>query len=170
MAPVFPGQLFFGLASYALFKVIFLGVKAFLRLQLARPALLRSNRAMNSDYAIEVQVTPRYLPEQSLPAQNRYVFSYAVRIANVGKKAAQLRTRHWLITDANGKVEEVRGAGVVGEQPMLAPGDSFEYTSGAIIATPVGAMRGSYQMQSVDGTEFDAEIKMFSLSVPRTLH
>ena len=151
-------------------KVIFLGVKAFLRWQLARPALLRSNRAMNSDYAIEVQVTPRYLPEQSLPAQSRYVFSYAVRIANVGKKAAQLRTRHWVITDANGKVEEVRGDGVVGEQPTLAPGDSFEYTSGAIIATSVGAMRGSYQMQSVDGTEFDAEIKMFSLSIPRILH
>jgi len=125
---------------------------------------------MNSDYAIEVQVTPRYLPEQSLPAQNRYVFAYAVRIANVGKKTVQLRARHWVITDANGKVEEVRGAGVVGEQPTLAPGESFEYSSGAIIATSVGAMHGSYQMQGSDGTEFDAEIKMFSLSIPRILH
>ena len=125
---------------------------------------------MNLDYAIEVQVTPRYLPEQSLPAQNRYVFAYTVRIANVGRKTAQLRTRHWVITDANGKIEEVRGAGVIGETPTIAPGDSFEYSSGAIIATPVGAMRGSYQMQSVDGTEFDAEIKMFSLSIPRILH
>ncbi len=125
---------------------------------------------MNLDYAIKVQVTPRYLPEQSLPAQNRYVFAYAVRIANVGKKTAQLRTRHWVITDANGKVEEVRGDGVVGEQPTLAPGDTFEYTSGAIIATSVGAMHGSYQMQGSDGTKFDAEIKMFSLSIPRILH
>ena len=141
-----------------------------MRPKLARPALLRSNRAMNRNYAIEVQVTPRYLPEQSLPAQNRYVFSYTVRIANVGKKTAQLRTRHWVITDADVKVEEVRGPGVVGEQPTLAPGDTFEYTSGAIIATSVVAMRGSYQMQSVDGTEFDAEIKTFSLSIPRILH
>ncbi len=125
---------------------------------------------MNLDYAIEVQVTPRYLPEQSLPAQNHYVFAYTVRIANVGKKTAQLRTRHWVITDANGKVEEVRGPGVVGEQPTLAPGDSFEYSSGAIIATSFGAMHGSYQMQGVDGTKFDAEIKMFSLSIPRILH
>ncbi len=125
---------------------------------------------MNSDYDISVQVSPRYLPEQSAPEQNRYAFAYTVRITNVGKKAAQLQTRHWVITDANGKIEEVRGPGVVGEQPNLAPGGSFEYTSGAVIATSVGSMRGSYQMLSHDGHAFDAEIKAFTLSIPRTLH
>jgi ApaG protein len=122
------------------------------------------------DYAIDVRVTPTYLPEQSVPAENRFAFAYTVRIANVGGKTAQLRTRHWLITDANGKVQEVRGPGVVGEQPILEPGDCFEYTSGAVIATQVGTMRGSYQMLSPDGHSFDAEIPVFVLSIPRTLH
>jgi ApaG protein len=125
---------------------------------------------MNSDYAITVQVSQRYLPEQSAPLQNRYAFAYTVRITNVGNKAAQLQNRHWLITDANGKTEEVRGPGVVGEQPNLMPGGSFEYTSGAVIATSVGRMRGSYQMVSQDGHVFDAEIQAFTLSIPRTLH
>jgi ApaG protein len=137
---------------------------------LARQTPLGSNRAMSSDYDITVHVSPRYLPEQSAPQQNRYAFAYTVRITNVGKKAAQLQSRHWVITDANGKIEEVRGQGVVGEQPNLAPGSSFEYTSGAVISTSVGSMRGSYQMLSYDGHHFDAQIQAFTLSIPRTLH
>ena len=125
---------------------------------------------MNLDYAIEVQVTPRYLPEQSLPAQNRYVFAYAVRIANVGRKAAQLRTRHWIITDANGKIEEVRGAGVVGQQPKIDPGSEHTYSSGSVIMTKVGTMQGSYLMHADDGHEFKAIIAPFRLAVPGALH
>lgn len=122
------------------------------------------------DYAIDVRVEPRYLPEQSMPEAARFAFTYTVRIANVGAKTAQLRTRHWIITDADGHVQEVRGPGVVGEQPVLAPGEFYEYQSSAVIATQVGTMRGSYQMLCVDGHQFDAEIPCFTLSIPRTLH
>ena len=123
-----------------------------------------------SEYRIQVDVETAYIEGQSTPEQNRYVFAYTITIRNAGSVAAKLLTRHWLITDANGKVQEVRGEGVIGEQPHLRPGESFQYTSGTMIETPVGSMRGSYQMLADDGTRFDAEIRPFSLSVPRTLH
>jgi ApaG protein len=131
---------------------------------------LGSNPGMNSDYAIRVQVTPTYLAEHSAPEANRFAFSYTVVIENIGTKSAQLRTRHWVISDANGKVQEVRGPGVVGEQPLLPPGGRFEYTSGTVIATSVGTMHGSYQMLCPDGHSFEAPIPSFVLSIPRTLH
>lgn len=121
-------------------------------------------------YEIAVEVAAQYLPEQSDPGAERYFFAYTIRIANVGSVAAQLISRHWIITDAAGKVEEVRGLGVVGHQPFLKPGESFEYTSGCPLETPVGTMRGSYQMVAEDGTRFEAEIAEFVLSMPRTLH
>jgi ApaG protein len=124
----------------------------------------------DSRYAISVAVATRYLDEQSAPDTGRFVFAYTIRIANEGAVPARLLTRHWLITDANGKVQEVRGDGVVGEQPYLRPGQSFEYTSGAVLETFCGSMRGSYQMLADDGTQFDAEIAPFALSIPRTLH
>lgn len=111
-----------------------------------------------------------FIQAQSSPERNRYVFAYTITITNKGTVPAKLLTRHWVITDANEKVQEVRGEGVVGEQPHLAPGASFEYTSGTLIETPVGSMRGSYQMVADDGTQFDAEIPPFVLSMPRTLH
>ena len=119
---------------------------------------------------IDVAVRTAYISAQSSPENNRYVFAYTVTITNSGTVPAKLLTRHWIITDSNEKTQEVRGEGVVGEQPYLAPGMSFEYTSGTILETPVGVMRGSYQMVADDGTRFDAEIPAFTLSVPRTLH
>lgn len=121
-------------------------------------------------YAIAVQVDARFLEEQSTPETGRYVFAYTIRIENSGELPARLISRHWVITDGNGKVQEVRGEGVVGEQPWLRPGDLFEYTSGAVLETALGTMRGSYQMLADDGTHFDAPIAAFTLSVPRTLH
>ena len=121
-------------------------------------------------HAIEVQVRTRFLPEQSTPDERRFVFAYTIRIHNAGRVAARLLSRHWLITDDEGKVQEVRGEGVVGEQPWLRPGDDFEYTSGAVLETPLGTMQGSYQMLADDGTRFDAPIAAFTLSVPRVLH
>jgi ApaG protein len=121
-------------------------------------------------HAIEVQVRTRFLPEQSTPDERRFVFAYTIRIHNGGRIAARLVSRHWLITDDEGKVQEVRGEGVVGEQPWLRPGDDFEYTSGAVLETPTGTMHGSYQMLADDGTRFDAPIAPFTLSVPRVLH
>ena len=121
-------------------------------------------------YKFDVQVKKAYVEAQSDPGENRYVFAYTITIRNVGMIPAQLITRHWLITDANNQVQEVRGDGVVGEQPHLSPGASFQYTSGAVIETPVGSMEGSYQMRADDGTEFDAPIPIFTLCVPRTLH
>ena len=121
-------------------------------------------------YRIDISVKTAFLAEQSAPETGRYVFAYTITIANAGTVPARLLTRHWIITDANNKVREVRGEGVVGEQPYLTPGMSFEYTSGAIIETPVGTMRGSYQMVADDGAAFDAEIPEFTLSMPRTLH
>ncbi|MCX8146244.1 MAG: Co2+/Mg2+ efflux protein ApaG [Azovibrio sp.] len=119
---------------------------------------------------ITISVRTRYLPEQSDAHQKRFVFAYTITIANLGSSAAQLISRHWIITDADGKVEEVKGLGVVGNQPLLQPGERFEYTSGCVLATPVGTMRGSYQMVSDDGTPFAAEIPEFVLAIPRTLH
>jgi ApaG protein len=121
-------------------------------------------------YNIMVAVKSFYIEAQSAPQENRYVFAYTITIQNAGNIPAKLLTRHWIITDANGKVQEVRGDGVVGEQPYLRPGEGFQYTSGAIIETPVGSMRGSYQMVADDGVAFDAEIPPFSLAIPRTLH
>jgi ApaG protein len=121
-------------------------------------------------YNIKVSVQTQYLEEQSDPDHDRYVFAYTVTIVNEGEIPAQLLTRHWIIRDANEKVEEVRGEGVIGEQPYLEPGRGFRYTSGTMIETPVGTMGGSYQMVADDGTKFDAEIPEFSLTMPRTLH
>ena len=119
---------------------------------------------------VAVSVKTAYIDGQSLPESNRYVFAYTITITNAGTVPARLLTRHWIITDANEKVQEVRGEGVVGEQPYLPPGASFEYTSGTLIETPIGSMRGSYQMLADDGTQFDAEIPAFVLSAPRSLH
>ena len=121
-------------------------------------------------YKVKVAARSFYIEEQSAPEQDRYVFAYTITIRNEGSIPAKLMTRHWIITDSNGKVEEVRGEGVVGEQPYLRPGEHFQYTSGAVITTPVGSMRGSYQMIADDGMLFDAAIPAFALSVPRTLH
>jgi ApaG protein len=119
---------------------------------------------------ISVKTRTVYIADQSDPASDRYVFAYTITITNNGSVAAQLLSRHWIITDATDKVQEVRGKGVVGEQPHLRPGESFEYTSGSAIATPVGTMRGSYQMVAEDGTKFDVTIPEFTLSMPRVLH
>jgi ApaG protein len=124
----------------------------------------------NPRYRIVVSVHARYLAEQSKPGQRHFVFAYTVSLHNSGTVGARLMSRHWRITDADGKVAEVRGEGVVGEQPRLDAGETFEYTSGAVLETAVGSMRGSYQMLADDGTLFEAPIEAFSLSVPRTLH
>ncbi len=121
-------------------------------------------------YHIRVDVETTYLENQSAPQDNRYVFAYTITMTNDGEVPARLMTRHWIITDSNGKTQEVRGEGVVGEHPYLRPGESFRYTSGTMLETPVGTMRGSYQMMADDGVEFDAEIAPFSLSIPRILH
>lgn len=123
-----------------------------------------------SPYTIDVQVQTRFVPDQSAPNENRYVFAYTIKLHNAGFEPARLLTRHWVITDANGKVEEVYGEGVVGEQPWMRPGDDYEYTSGAVLETAVGTMQGSYQMMADDGTRFEAAIPAFTLSIPRTLH
>lgn len=126
--------------------------------------------AENTRYDVSVQAVATFVPEQSDEQENRYVFSYTITITNTGVVAAQLLRRHWIITDASNQVQEVSGLGVVGEQPYLRPGESFQYSSGSSIATPVGTMRGSYQMVAEDGTKFDANIPEFVLSVPRVLH
>lgn len=126
--------------------------------------------AAESPHAIAVSTQTQYLPEQSDEGAGRYVFAYTIKLRNEGQVAAQLISRHWIITDAQGLVQEVRGLGVVGSQPTLRPGETFEYTSGASIATAVGTMRGSYQMLAEDGTRFEAPIAEFTLSVPRVLH
>jgi ApaG protein len=121
-------------------------------------------------YEIEVSAKPAYLADQSDPAKNQYVFAYTITITNTGNVTAQLISRHWYITDGDHRVQEVKGLGVIGQQPVLKPGEKFEYTSGASLPTPVGTMRGSYQMVAEDGHSFDAAIPSFTLSVPRTLH
>jgi len=120
--------------------------------------------------AIQIEAEASYLENKSEPEEEKYAFSYQVRISNHGQVAARLLSRHWIITDANGKVEEVRGQGVVGEQPYLRPGESFHYTSGTVVATPIASMHGSYQMVTDGGNHFDAQIPPFSLAVPRQLH
>jgi ApaG protein len=119
---------------------------------------------------ISVDVETRYIEDQSNPEQNYYVFAYTITIQNKGQQSAQLLTRHWVITDSNEKVQEVRGDGVVGEQPLLKPGEQFVYTSGTMLETAVGTMKGSYQMLADDGSEFDATVDEFVLSTPRVLH
>ncbi|MDP3037806.1 MAG: Co2+/Mg2+ efflux protein ApaG [Rhodocyclaceae bacterium] len=126
--------------------------------------------AESKKHEITINVLTQYLPEQSEPEAGRYFFIYTIALTNSGTVAAQLISRHWIITDAEGKVDEVRGLGVVGNQPLLKPGESFEYTSGCPLATPVGTMRGSYQMVAEDGTRFEALISEFVLAMPRTLH
>ena len=121
-------------------------------------------------YEITVSARSIFVPDQSDEKSRRYVFAYTITITNTGDVAAQLVSRHWIITDAENGVQEVRGAGVVGEQPLLRPRESCEFTSGAVSATPVGTMRGSYQMVAEDGVKFDAPIPEFTLSVPRVLH
>ncbi|MBE2259954.1 MAG: Co2+/Mg2+ efflux protein ApaG [Candidatus Accumulibacter sp.] len=126
--------------------------------------------AESKKYEIAVRAVPQYVAEQSDPDNDSYVFAYAMTIENVGTVAAQLISRHWIISDANGEIQEVRGLGVVGRQPLLQPGEIFEYTSGCQLRTAVGTMRGSYQMTAVDGKQFDATIGEFTLAVPRVLH
>ncbi len=121
-------------------------------------------------YQMTVSARPEYLPEESDEGEGRYVFSYTITISNTGTVAAQLISRHWLITDGHNGVQEVRGLGVVGAQPLIRPGESYTYTSGATLATPVGTMRGSYQMTAEDGISFEAPVPEFVLSVPRVLH
>ena len=119
---------------------------------------------------IRVDVVPAYLDDQSDPNNNHFVFSYTVTIKNTGTVPAKLLTRHWIITDGDGEIQEVKGEGVVGETPYLKPGEGFQYTSGTMMKTPIGTMHGSYQMVADDGVSFDAEIPSFSLTVPRMLH
>lgn len=126
--------------------------------------------AQQKRYDISVSAAVQYLADQSDDKAGRYVFAYTITIRNSGNATAQLISRHWIITDSQGLVQEVRGLGVVGAQPVLRPGESHEYTSGTAIATPVGTMRGSYQMVAEDGTRFEAPIPEFTLSVPRVLH
>src|SRR5664279_1458827 len=125
---------------------------------------------MNDRHQINVDVESTYLEEQSAPSEHRYVFAYTVTLRNSGEVPAKLLTRHWIITDANGAKQEVRGEGVVGEQPHLQPGQGFRYSSGAVIQTPVGAMQGSYHMLGDDGQHFDAPIPAFRLAMPGLLH
>ena len=119
---------------------------------------------------IKVTVSTVYVPSQSAPTAHRYVFAYTIRVANEGGQTVQLKSRHWVITHGNGKVEEVRGPGVVGQQPVLKPGEHFEYTSGCVLETPRGTMHGSYQMHTPDGGQFDAEIAAFQLAMPHSLN
>lgn len=121
-------------------------------------------------YEVEVSARTQFVAEQSDPDGGRYVFAYTITVRNVGTVAAQLISRHWIITDAESEVQEVRGLGVVGQQPLIKPGESFEYTSGCALATAVGTMRGSYQMSAEDGTAFSADIAEFTLAMPRVLH
>ncbi|MBU1213862.1 MAG: Co2+/Mg2+ efflux protein ApaG [Gammaproteobacteria bacterium] len=124
----------------------------------------------SSRYRVHVAVQVRHLAEQSDEADDRFVFSYTITIANQGPQPVQLLSRHWIITDANNHVQEVKGKGVVGEQPVIKPGEKFEYSSGTVLATQVGTMSGSYRMQVLDGGEFTVPVPQFVLSVPRTLH
>jgi ApaG protein len=121
-------------------------------------------------YNIDVKALATYLADQSDEDASRYVFSYTITITNKGSVGAQLISRHWVITDADNETQEVRGLGVIGEQPKLKPGESYEYSSGSALGTPVGTMRGTYQMVAEDGTKFDAPIPEFTLSIPRVLH
>jgi ApaG protein len=124
----------------------------------------------DSRYNIDVSVVSRYLPEQSQPEQNRFAFAYTVTVSNKGELPAKLLSRHWVITDGDGRVQEVRGAGVIGQQPLIEAGASHTYSSGTVMTTQVGIMQGSYQMLAEDGKRFDALIAPFRLAVPGSLH
>ena len=126
--------------------------------------------ADTDNYQIEIQARSLFMEDESSAEEERYVFAYTIRIRNTGKIPAQLLTRHWFITDSNNKVTEVQGEGVIGEQPLLAVDEEFEYSSAAVLETPVGCMHGSYHMKADDGYEFDARIKPFNLSIPNLLH
>jgi len=132
--------------------------------------MIKNRRMVEKKYDITVAARTAFIPDQSDVETGRYVFAYTITITNTGTVPAQLVSRHWIITDSNDQVQEVRGAGVIGEQPLLRPNESFQYTSGTAIATPVGTMRGSYQMVAEDGVQFDAPIPEFMLSMPRVLH
>jgi len=147
-----------------------LAVRRGIALHFAHPNPSSNPVAEGKKYQININVNTTYLAEQSDPSADRYVFTYTISITNSGTVAAQLISRHWIITDAENVTQEVKGLGVVGEQPLLRPGESFEYTSGTALATPVGTMRGTYQMVAEDGNKFDAEIPVFTLSMPRVLH
>ena len=121
-------------------------------------------------YDFSITVRPQFLPEHSNPDEEQFVFAYTVTIRNTGEATAQLVSRHWIITDGNNRIEEVKGDGVVGEQPVLQPGEAYEYTSGCPLPTPFGSMKGSYLFVAEDGTRFEAAIPEFVLSTPRTLH
>ncbi len=133
---------------------------------------MRAAASMPDDKRYEITIVPKsaFLADESDPTKNQYVFAYTITITNTGTMTAKLVSRHWIITDSDARVQEVKGLGVVGQQPVLKPGESFEYTSGASIPTAVGTMRGTYQMVAEDGRSFDAPIPSFTLSVPRTLH
>ncbi len=133
---------------------------------------LRSNAGMaeSKKYEISVTTETQYLADQSEPESGRYIFAYTITIRNTGNVPAQLISRHWIITDAESHVQEVRGLGVVGHQPLLKPDERFEYTSGCALTTAVGTMRGSYQMVAEDGTAFEVPIAEFALAIPRVLH
>ena len=124
----------------------------------------------DNKYRIEVSPMPQFIPEQSDPENDRYIFAYTITLRNIGEVPAQLVSRHWIITDGNNEIQEVRGLGVVGKQPLLQPGESFQYTSGSSLTTPIGTMKGTYQMVAEDGTHFEAEIPEFVLATPRALH
>ena len=124
----------------------------------------------DKEYDINVQAVTNYINDQSIPEEGRFVFAYTITVTNNGDMPATLLRRRWLITDANCKVQEVHGEGVVGKQPRILPGESFQYTSAAVLETPVGCMQGSYEMIADDGVEFDATIPVFNLSTPNTLH
>jgi ApaG protein len=121
-------------------------------------------------FELTVAVEPRFLPDQSNPSKQQFVFAYTVRITNTGERPAQVISRHWVITDGDQAEQEVRGLGVVGQQPLLAPGETFEYTSGCPLTTPIGTMRGSYHCVGENGVPFEVEISEFVLAMPRTLH
>jgi len=125
---------------------------------------------MSMEASIDVAVEPRYIEKESVPEEGRYVFAYTITISNLGTAPATLRSRHWLITDANGGQQEVRGAGVVGEEPCIEPHTGFRYTSAAVIATAVGTMQGSYRFEAQDGGFFDVPIEVFTLQVPNVVH
>jgi ApaG protein len=125
---------------------------------------------MSMEASIDVAVEPRYIEKESVPEEGRYVFAYTITISNLGTAPATLRSRHWLITDANGDQQEVRGAGVVGEEPCIEPRSGFRYTSAAVIATAVGTMEGSYRFEAQDGGFFDVPIEVFTLQVPNVVH
>ena len=126
--------------------------------------------SQDETHNIEVTVSTQYIETESNPEADRYIFAYTITITNKGTVAAKLLSRHWIITDANNRIQEVKGKGVIGEQPYLRPGESFHYTSGTMLETPVGSMQGTYQMVADDDTHFDAIIEPFSLALPKMLN